>query len=358
MVENPIELKLKRKLVAFSSKEKAISQKQAASTRRTAVIFLVLSLLNIAAIGLYIFSRTYAKAWRIGVAVSPAAFDSIMSRTIPALIAMGVAAFVLAVVSLSFQTITMSRILTPSMIGFDSIFVGTQTVLVFFFGANFWLFANPYWNYLLTATVMVIISLVMYSFILRDHKNNIVFLLMFGLVLSGVIGNGTRYLQTIMNQNDFFQVQAATSVNVNNMNTTIIYLALPIMALVIGMTMMRHRRFDVMSLGGEQARGLGIPYEREMRNNLILIAIGMSVATALIGSLTFLGLLAVNASREIFKTHKHLPLFMGSALLASLTLLLGQSVMELFEGRIPVTVIINLVGCSYIFYLILKEDKV
>ena len=84
----------------------------------------------------------------------------------------------------------------------------------------------------------------------------------------------------------------------------------------------------------------------------------MSVATALIGSLTFLGLLAVNAAREVFKTYKHLPLFIGSAMMASLVLVAGQGVMELMLGAIPVTVIIDVVGCAYVFYLILKENRV
>jgi iron complex transport system permease protein len=307
---------------------------------------------------LYIYSRTYANANRLGVQMHPAAFESIMARTMPALRAMIGASVVLAVVSLSFQTIVQSRVLTPSMIGFDSIFVGTQTVLVFFLGAYSVWFQNPYVNYFITAGVMILISMFMYGFILRSSKNNVIFLLMFGLVLSGIIGSGTRYLQVLMNQSEFFHVQAATMVNVNNINTNITNIAFPIMGVVVFLILWRHRRLDVMSLGAEQAKGLGIPYERELRLHLILIAVGMSVATALIGSLTFLGLLAVNAAREVLKTHKHLPLFIGSAMMAALTLIAGQAVMELLQGAVPVTVIINLVGCAYIFYLVLKENHV
>jgi iron complex transport system permease protein len=308
----------------------------------------------------YIYSNTWLLVDRLGIArdaVPPGAIDSILSRTWPALLAMIAAAVVLAVVSLSFQTIVQSRVLTPSMIGFDSIFVGTQTVLVFAFGAQSFIFANPFANYFVTAGIMVAVSFVMFGFILRSGRNNIIFLLMFGLVLSGIIMSGTRYLQVIMNQSDFFQVQAATSVNINNMNTTIINIALPIMAAVVIATVVRHRRYNVMSLGPVQARSLGLNYNLEMTINLVIIAIGMSVATALIGSLTFLGLLAVNAARELMRTHKHLPLFIGSALLAVLTLVLGEAVRVAFQLAIPVTVIINLVGCIYVFYLILKENK-
>ncbi|MCL2187203.1 MAG: iron chelate uptake ABC transporter family permease subunit [Defluviitaleaceae bacterium] len=324
--------------------------------RIMAVLTLLLALIAGATV-LYIYSRTYANANRLGLTMHPAAFESIMARIRPAMMSMIAASAVLAVVSLSFQTIVRSRVLTPSMIGFDSIFVGTQTVLVFVFGAYSVWFQNPYVNYAITAGVMILTSFLMFSFILRSSKNNVIFLLMFGLVLSGIVGSGTRYLQVIMNQSEFFHVQAATMVNVNNINTNIANIAFPIMAIVVGAILWRHRRLDVMALGPDQAKGLGIPYERELRIHLILIAVGMSVATALIGSLTFLGLLAVNAAREVLKTHKHLPLFFGSSLMAILTLVAGQAVMELLQGAVPVTVIINLVGCTYIFYLVLKENK-
>jgi len=349
--------KLRHKFFAFAGSD-GYAPKIKSSTKREVIVIIILVVLLAGAGALYIYSRTYANAFRLGVPMTPVAFERILGRTIPHLYGMIAAAVVLAVVSLSFQTITQSRILTPSMIGFDSVFVGTQTVLVFVFGAQHFLFADPFANYLITAGIMVVVSLLMFGAILRNHRNNIVFLLMFGIVLSGIIGSASSYMQIIMNESDFFQVAAATSVNVNNMNVSIINLVLPIMAVVVGLTLWRHRRYNVMNLGPSQAKGLGVAYEKELRWNLILIAVGMSVATALIGSLTFLGLLAVNAARELMKTYKHLPLFIGSALMAALALVLGQSVMELLEGAIPVTAIINLVGCSYIFFLILKENKV
>lgn len=307
---------------------------------------------------LYLYARTYAKAARVGIPMTPQALDSILGRAVPALIGITVAAVLIAVLSLSFQTMTQSRILTPSMIGFDSVFVGTQTVLVFLFGAASPLFANPYLHYLLSAGVMIGVSVLMYGFLLRKNKNNIIFLLMFGMVLSGILRNGSRYLQVIMDTGDFNQVQAATNVTVNNMNTVLIFLALPIMLGVIAAILLRHRTYNVMNLGADQAKSLGVRYQREMNLNLLLIAVGMSVATALIGSLTFLGLLAVNIARELLKTHRHLPLFIGSALLAALTLILGQSAVELLQGAVPVTALIDLAGCSYMFYLILKENRI
>ena len=329
------------------------------SERRNAIWVLgVMVVLMGIGIFLYIMSRTYVKSWRLGVPMTHAAFESILSRSTPALVGMIGAAFLIAVISLSFQTLTESKILTPSMIGFDSVFVGTQTLIVFLFGTTTELFTNPFINYLISAGAMVVISFFMYRAILRRSKNNMVFLLMFGLVLSGILSSGARYLQTIMTVYEFNHVQAAINVTINNMNTTIIYLVIPLMVILSLIIMARHRTYNVMTLGGKQARGLGVDYEKELHLNLILIAIGMSLATALIGSLSFLGLLAVNFARMILKTHRHLPLFFASGLVAALTLVLGQTMVELLEGAVPVTVIINLVGCSWIFYYIIKDNKI
>lgn len=324
---------------------------------RGLLLMIGLTALLIAAAALYLYARTYAKAARLNMPMPPAAFESILSRALPALLGMVCAAVLIAMMSLSFQTVTQSRILTPSMIGFDAVFMFTQTLLVFLFGASARVFANPYVNYAVSAGVMLVISVLMYGFLLRGGRGNLMFLLMFGLVLSGILRSGARYLQVIMTEQDFNQVQAAISVTVNNMNTHIITLALPVMAAVCGAMLLRHRTYDVMALGPDNAKSLGIDYAREMNMTLILIAIGMSVATALIGSLTFLGLLAVNIARELLKTYRHLPLFIISALLSALTLVLGQSAIELMQGAVPVTTVIDLVGCTYMFILILKENR-
>ena len=160
-----------------------------------------------------------------------------------------------------------------------------------------------------------------------------------------------------MSFRDFYQVQAATAVTVMNMNVDVIRVAWPIIVVVAVLMIIHHRTYDVMSLGPEQSKSLGIAYNREVKYTLFLIAISMSVATAMIGSLAFLGLMVVNASRELMKTYRHLPLFICSAGIAVVTLVMGAAIEQLLQGVIPLTTIINLVGCAYVFYLILKENR-
>jgi iron complex transport system permease protein len=280
-----------------------------------------------------------------------------MERVVGTMIGMTVSAFIIAFVSLAFQTTTGSRILTPSMIGFDSIFIGTQTIIVFFFGTATEIFSNIYLNFVITAGAMLAVSMLMYGAILRNSKNNIVFLLLFGLILSGIIRSGSTYLQTIMDPSSFAQLQAATTVTINGMDTRLAKFLAPFMIALCLIFLSRHKTYDVLALGEDNAKNLGVNYLKESNFNLVMISLGMSISTALIGSLTFLGLLAVNITREIFKTNKHFLLFLASGLIATLALVFGQACAEMSQGSIPVTVIIDAIGCSYMFYLILKENK-
>ncbi|MDR1509376.1 MAG: iron chelate uptake ABC transporter family permease subunit [Synergistaceae bacterium] len=325
---------------------------------RRAALFALIALLIAASSVLYVYSRTYAKSSRLGVEMTGEAFCGIMGRALPALAGMAAASVMISMMSLVFQTMTETRVLTPSIIGFDSLFVGTQTFLVFAFGSSSAAFANPYLNYAISSCVMILVSAAMYGFILRKSRNNLVFLLMFGLVISGVLRNGSAYLQVIMSADDYYQVQAASNVTVNGMNAGIVRHAVPLMALIAAAMAARRRVYDVMSLGRDTAKSLGVHYDREININLMLIAAGMSVTTALIGSLTFLGLLGVNIAREIFRTHRHLHLFIGSSMISALVLISGQSAVELLEGAVPVTAVIDMIGCSYMFFLILKENRV
>lgn len=331
-----------------------------ANDKRIRRIFFLLGMLIFVAILLYFYARVIGKSLDSGLSLTPYVAKEIASRSAMSILGMTVSAALIAVVSLAFQTITENRILTPSMIGFDSVFLATQSVLVFL--SSRWvvskhLFSNPYLNFMITSGMMVLISMLMYRIILRKNKNNIVFLLLFGLIVSGMVRSFTNYIEVLLNPQEFQQLKAVTSVTITNMNTSIILVTVPVMLIFVVLFMRKSREYDVMLLSESNARSLGVPYTKRLNTNLILIALAMAITTALIGPLTFLGLLAVNIARELFKTYKHSVLFMGSILIAILFLVLGQGIVELLRYATPVTVLIDLVGGIYMIYLILKENK-
>ncbi len=282
---------------------------------------------------------------------------NIVSRRGYQVLAMIVSSVLIATTSLVFQTMTQNRILTPSLLGFDAIFVLSQTAIVFFLSSTSPLIQNPFLNFLTATMIMVFISLVVYRFILRKNKNHIIFLLLVGLILSTLARTFANFLQSIMDPDEFQSVVINTEVTISNMNVSIILLAVPLMLCVIGLLMREFKYYDVMSLGESHAIGLGVPYHKKMNVSLVYIAIAISVSTALIGPISFLGLIVVNAAREMIKTYKHMPLMIVSSLLAISFMVFGQTIISLTGYQMTVTVLISLVGGVYMIYLILKENK-
>lgn len=328
--------------------------------RNTIQIIILLSVLILFSAGLYLYARMIAKSISAGIPLTAKVAGKIASRSAISMLAIAISAALTAAVSLVFQTITESRILTPGMLGFDSVFFATQSILLFFSNQWNWMgnwFSNAYLNFAVAAAAMVAVSMLMYGLMLRKDKNNIVFLLLFGMILSNIVQSFTNSIQVLLNPQQFQQLQAATTVSLANMNEKIVLFVTPVAIVLIGYFCKRSREYDVMLLGETQARSLGVPYTKNVNASLFFVSLGMAITTALVGSLTFLGLLAVNIAREVMKTHRHSALFAGSALIAILFLLLGQGIVERMRLSIPVSVLINLAGGVYMIVLILKENR-
>lgn len=328
--------------------------------KRIYMIFTILGFIIMLSVVLYMYARVIGKSLDTGLPLTMNAAKKIAFRSVISILGMTISAALIAVVSLAFQTITENRILTPGMLGFDSVFIAVQSALLFL--ASHWsvsksIFSNPYYNFLASTSVMLVVSMLMYRIILRKNKNNIVFLLLFGLILSSMVKSLINYIEVLLKPSEFQQLKATTSVTINSMNTNIILLLIPVMLLLVFLIVRQSREFDVMLLSESNAKSLGVPYVKKLNLNLVYIALAMAVTTALIGPLTFLGLLVVNIARELFKTYKHSVLFPGSILIAMVFLILGQGIVELLRYATPVTVLIDLLGGLYMIYLILKENK-
>ena len=85
-----------------------------------------------------------------------------LQKRIPKLIALMLTGASIGFSTLIFQTITHNNILTPNVMGLDSMYVLIQTILMFFFGSTHFLVVNKGANFLLCVIIMIILSLVLY----------------------------------------------------------------------------------------------------------------------------------------------------------------------------------------------------
>src|SRR5690554_386060 len=269
--------------------------------------------------------------------------QKVIGRRSVQVIALIIAATIIAMTTSVFQTMTQNRIITPSLLGFDAIFVVTQTTLVFFTSMSS-LVVNPILNFLVTIVLMIGVVLLMYKTILSRHKSNILLLLLIGMVISTLASNYASFLQILMNPTEFQTVMSLTSVSVVNIESTLTWIVLPVAVIVTTYFFIHMHTYDVMALGMHHAMNLGIDYQKQTYKDLVFISIAIAVTTALVGPLSFLGLIAVNIAKEIYDKYHHKAVFILSSFIAIIVLILGQVIVELLGFITVVTTLISLFG--------------
>lgn len=258
--------------------------------------------------------------------------------------------------TIAFQTLTNNRILTPSIMGFEAVFMLFQTVLVFIHGENSFQAMGNFGNFLASTILMIGFAFVLYLLIYKRGVDNMFLLLLIGLILGTLLNTLGSFLQLLLDPNNFFIVQGKMFASFSHINKDLIGYAFGALSITLIIGMRYSHRLDVLALGKNQAINLGLNYDRSVQLFLMLIAIMVSISTALVGPVLFLGLLVSNLTYEIMKTYKHHYLIPACALVTAIVLIGGQFLAErIFALSTPISVIINFIGGIYFMYLILKR---
>ncbi|MCY8233199.1 iron chelate uptake ABC transporter family permease subunit [Priestia endophytica] len=308
---------------------------------------LILSIAAITLISIFLFYQTGGN------------WDYILPRRITKILAIILTGYSIAVSTVIFQTITNNRILTPSILGLDSLYLLVQTVIIFIFGSIHVAVMNPNINFILSIVFMMLFTSILYKILFKkEGNNNIYFLLLVGLIFGTFFQSISSFMQVLIDPNEFLIVQDKMFASFNNVQVELLVFA-GVLVILLSLYLFRFFKYlDVLGLGRDEAVNLGVPYDRVVKQLLIVVAIFISIATALVGPITFLGLLVVNIAYEMFKTYKHSYLLAGSSLISIVVLIGGLLLVErVFTFSTTLSVIINFIGGTYFLYLLLKGSK-
>ncbi|CEH28078.1 iron ABC transporter permease [Aneurinibacillus migulanus] len=285
-------------------------------------------------------------------------WDYVLPRRGLKILAIVITGSAIAFSTVVFQTITNNRILTPSIMGLDSLYMLIQTFVIFVFGSTNLTVANKNINFVICVGLMVLFSGLLYKVLFKREGQNIYFLLLMGLILGTLFQSLSTFMQVLIDPNEFQIVQDKMFASFNNVNTDLLLIAI-IAILGVAVYFSRFIKYlDVLSLGRDQAINLGVDYDYVVKRLLIVVAILVSISTALVGPITFLGLLVVNVAHEFLKTHQHKYLILGSVFISIIALVGGQLIVEkVFTFSTTLSVIINFIGGVYFIYLLLRERK-
>ncbi|MED3662232.1 iron chelate uptake ABC transporter family permease subunit [Ureibacillus sp. FSL K6-8385] len=285
-------------------------------------------------------------------------FDYAFPRRMMRVGAMVVTGFAIAYSTVVFQTITHNRILTPSIMGIDSMYEVVQTLIFFFAGSSSIWVVNQYLNFTTALAAMILFALLLYRTIFRADKYPIYLLLLMGMIIGTFLGSSVSFLQVLIDPVEYLSLQNLLFASFTRIKVELLFIAsiILLISFILGYKLLH--QLDVASLGRENAINLGVNYDRLVMQVLVLSSVLIATSTALVGPITFFGLIVANLSYHFFATYRHSVLILGAGLFSVIALVGGQFLVEhVFEFNTTLSVIINFVGGIYFIYLLLKESR-
>ncbi|MGW0061861.1 iron chelate uptake ABC transporter family permease subunit [Streptosporangium sandarakinum] len=325
---------------------RGLSPAQAAARRRERRVLAVLALLAVAAVaGFCLIGLTGNWEYALGL----------RTRKIATMIVVGTA---VACSSVLFQTVTGNRVLTPGVMGFDQLFVLVQTLVVFLFGALALSSADPRLLFAGQVAAMVLFAGALYRLLFGRGGRDLYVLVLAGVVFGTLFGSLSSLASRLINPNDFVVLQDSLFASFNQVDPDLLALSALLVAAAAVWTARLAPRLDVVALGRDHALNLGVHHARVVNRVLVVVAVLVSVSTALVGPVTFLGLLVASLARQLTGTFRHGTVLPAAALLAVTVLVGGQLVLErVFTMDTALSVIINFAGGVYFIALLIRESR-
>lgn len=297
-------------------------------------------------------------AWGNPMPVNSPGFWRIAQLRATSVMVILVVAWCQALATVAFQTITNNRIITPSIMGFESLYRLIQTSIVFFFGTTGLTSMNSTGQYLMQVGLMVVLAALLYGRLLQSERTNIHQTLLLGIVIGTGLGGLSTYMQNLLNPSAFDILSARLIGNISNADVSQLTVAIPLAVVAGGLLLAMSRTLDVLGLGRDAAIGLGVDHRRNSLMILMLTAVLMAVSTSLVGPMSFLGFLVAMTAYQLSDTHEH-RFVLPMAWLVGVVILGGAyfTLRHIFYATGSVGIIIEAVGGVFFLIHLLRKGR-
>ncbi|KAB7665407.1 iron chelate uptake ABC transporter family permease subunit [Bacillus sp. B1-b2] len=290
------------------------------------------------------------------VPVNSPSFIPVVMRRIVAVVAMIIAAVCQSLSTVAFQSITNNRIITPSLLGFESLYSTIHTSTMFFFGASAMINFTGIGPFVFQVIMMVLMSLILYGWLLSGKYGNLQLMLLVGIIIGTGLNSVSTFMRRLLAPSEFDILQAKLFGSVNNADSEYFPIVIP-MVIVIGFLILAYsKKLNALSLGKDVSTSLGVKYQSSTIYVLVLVAILMSISTALVGPLTFYGFLVATLSYQAAPTYDHRYVFPMALAIGFLIITSAYFLMyHVFNAQGVVSVIIELFGGIIFLIVILRK---
>ncbi|ENN94516.1 iron chelate uptake ABC transporter family permease subunit [Bartonella vinsonii] len=271
------------------------------------------------------------------------------------LISLLLIAYAITVSTILFQTVVNNRLLTPSIMGFDQLYILIKTVTMYFLGSLSLPFLNEEGQLIFEAFILVLFSISLFHWLFSDSLKGLHLTLLIGVILGGFFFSLRMFMQLQLNPDQMMNLTDIMFANFNKFNTSLISFA-SIIVFIVSLIGWRSRHLlDILALGRKNALNLGVDYHKNAIAILIFVSIFVSISTTLVGPVTFFGLLVANLSYELAPQAKHCVVMPIAILLAIICLVGGQFILEqIFHMAGRLSFIIEFCGGTVFLMLLMK----
>ena len=282
----------------------------------------------------------------------------LFSMRLPRIIIGILVASALAIAGTVLQGITKNDLADPGILGISSGAAVAVVIYIYFMNGKVYSDVS-----MITIFTMPLVALfgagfaafLIYSLAWKKGLNPTRLILM-GIGINSAFNAILILFQFRFTTQDFNKVMVWTSGSIWGTNWSYVIATLPWVFVFTYLVIYKARYLDVLSLGDELSVGLGVNIEKERRTLLIYSVALAGTATAVAGTISFLGLISPHIARRLIGP-KHKLLLPTSALVSSIILLLSDTIAKnvLAPIEVPVGIVVSIIGVPYFIYLIMKE---
>ncbi|MCG7657911.1 iron chelate uptake ABC transporter family permease subunit [Wielerella bovis] len=267
-------------------------------------------------------------------------------------------AYSVGVSTLLFQTLTNNPILTPSVLGFDTLYIFLQTLLVVLLGSVGYTQLPLTGKFFLELGMMMGASVLLFQMLLRQGGRDLTRMILIGVIFGVLFRSVSSLLQRMIDPEEFAVAQANTFASFNTVNTNLLLVSGVLVALSGTFLWRERHRLDVHLLGRDQVINLGIDYPKHTLLILLWISALVATATAAVGPVSFFGLLVCALANYVSGSLKHSVRLPMVFLLAAIMLVGGQAIFEHALGmKAVLSVVVEFAGGLVFLWLVLGKRK-
>ena len=293
--------------------------------------------------------------WKNPVPVTSPKFWPIARRRAFSILAIAICQ---GLATVAFQTVAGNRIITPSILGFESLYRVINTSVIFFAGVAGFNAAQNLPMFIFQLAIMVLFTLLLYSWLLTSQHASMHAMLLIGVMLGAGLGSVATFMQRLLTPSEFDVLTARLFGSISNADRDYYPVALPIVAFAAVVLFLLSNQLNVIALGRETATNLGLNHKQTSIIVLVLVSLLIATSTALVGPMTFLGFLIATLSYQFSPTSDHKYLFAMSVALGLAVLSASYFLMNhVFNAQGVVSIIIEFIGGLAFIVTILKKGR-